>query len=941
VVERGSLTQSPERSPMIGSRGESNTDTIEGTSGGCGDGQRDATPVRGSTVGRYVILNELGAGAMGVVHVAYDPKLDRNVAVKLLRAGHGSVQSRLLREAQAMAKLSHPNIVAVHDVGTTGERVWIAMELVAGKTLGAWIREAPRPWGELLEVMLAAGRGLAHAHAAGLVHRDFKPDNVMVGDDGRVRVMDFGLARPTDEAGPAVSGDERASTDDDERPGVVGETTEAASAVSRTGALIGTPAYMAPEQFAGERAGVAADQFAFCITLWEAVYKERPFAGDTIATIAKHVLDGSRRAPRRDGSGPTWMRAAIERGLARDASERWPSMQALLDVLERGKARARRRRAVTGMGALALVGAVAAGVHALDVHRRTEACHASGERIAADWNDEVRAEIRAVMLATEVSHAENTAVRVVRWLDDHAAAWQEATTEACLDANVRGVWDLDLLDRAQWCLDGPRLALQSLVQRLANADSSAMASAAPVAASLPMVGRCRDAALLQRLPPPPVKRRKEAERIRAEVTRAEAVADAGMYEEGLDMVRAAAQRADALGWPPLVALTRAKEAKLHDLVGDYAAAERIGSEAYHQAARAGAWDIAASVGIALVMTVGERQARTSEGLAWARHAEDALVHAGTSHGLQEAQRLASIATVRRLAGEYARARDLQERALEIQEANYGPDHPVVASTLHNLGNTLDDLGDRQGARRMFERALAAKEEAFGPDHPIVSSTVSSLGFLDHFAGDTQSARRLMERALAINEGAFGSDHPTVAADLYNLGATYDVDEDGDTARAYFERALSIRRATLGTEHPEIATNMLALSVIHRERGDHEEAMRLAKAALAIQEKVSSPDHLDVANTLRVMAQLHHNLGDVDGWHERLENAVAIYDRHDGVQPLESLTRYELAEALVATGRDRGRARALAEQALDGLRDGGLTDEVLRETLEAWLRDNPP
>lgn len=841
-----------------------------------------------------------------------------------------------------MAKLSHPNIVAVHDVGTAGERVWIAMELVAGKTLGAWIRETPRPWGELLEVMLAAGRGLAHAHAAGLVHRDFKPDNVMVGNDGRVRVMDFGLARPTDDAGPAVSADERSSTDDDERSGVV-ETAEAASrsAVSRTGALTGTPAYMAPEQFAGERAGVAADQFAFCVTLWEVVYKERPFAGDTIVTIAKHVLDGTRRAPGRDGSVPAWLRAAIERGLARDASARWPSMQALLDVLERGKARARRRRVMTGMGALALMGAVAAGIHVLDVHRRTEACHASGERIAADWNDDVRAEIRAAMLATEVSHAENTAERVVRWLDEHAAAWEEVTTEACLDAHVRGVWDLDVLDRAQWCLEGRRLALQSLVQRLATADSSAMASAAPVAASLPIAGRCRDVALLQRLPPPPVERRNEAERIRADVSRAEAAADASLYAEGLELVRAAAHRADALGWPPLVALTLAQEAKLYELVGDYGAAERIGSDAYHQAVRAGAWDIAATVGIALVMIVGERQARTSEGLAWARHAEDALVHAGTSHGLPEAQRLASIATVRRRAGEYARARDLQEQVLEIQEASYGPDHPVVASTLHNLANTLDDLGDRQGARRMFERALAAKEEAYGPDHPIVSSTVASLGFLDHYAGDTQSARRLMERALAINEGAFGSDHPTIAADLHNLGATYRIDGDHDTARANFERALSIRRATLGTEHPEVASNMLALSVLDRERGDHDEAMRLAKAALAIQEKISSPDHLDVANTLRVMARLHHDVGDVDLWHERLEAAVTIYDRHDGVQPLEPLTRFELAEALVATGRDRGRARALAEQALDGLRNSGITDEALSETLEAWLRDNPP
>ncbi|HEY7372549.1 MAG TPA: protein kinase, partial [Polyangia bacterium] len=218
----------------------------------------------GSHIDRYQILGAIGRGGMGEVYAAYHPDLDRRIALKVVRgAGGESAQRRvrLLREARAIARLSHPNVITVHDAGTVGDRVYIAMEFVEGDTVDVWRRTEPRGWREVLDVFVAAGRGLAAAHAAGVVHRDFKPQNVMVGRDGLVRVMDFGLARLAEEPADAAPGADDAL---EERP--VTTTT-----VTKTGAVIGTLAYMAPEQFHRERIDARADQFSFCVALHEAI----------------------------------------------------------------------------------------------------------------------------------------------------------------------------------------------------------------------------------------------------------------------------------------------------------------------------------------------------------------------------------------------------------------------------------------------------------------------------------------------------------------------------------------------------------------------------------------------------------------------------------------------------------------------------------------------
>ena len=291
----------------------------------------------GDKLGRYVVLRMLGAGAMGAVYLAYDPELDRKVALKQLHRGTDPNKRKgLLREAQAMAKLTHPNVVSVHDAGEHDGTVYVAMEYVRGTTLRKWLARERRSWREVLEVYVQAGRGLERAHVRGLIHRDFKPDNVMVSNEGRVCVMDFGLARP---GGPATN--EPPDDDDVDLSDISGSLLTEAT----VGKLAGTPAYMAPEQAVARNLSPAVDQFAFCVSLWEGVCGRRPFAGLTYAEVYAAASEGRLRKPPPGTAMPRWLRRTLERGMDPIAERRWPSMAALIEALERGRGRWRRSAA--------------------------------------------------------------------------------------------------------------------------------------------------------------------------------------------------------------------------------------------------------------------------------------------------------------------------------------------------------------------------------------------------------------------------------------------------------------------------------------------------------------------------------------------------------------------------------------------------------------------
>jgi formylglycine-generating enzyme required for sulfatase activity len=381
----------------------------------------------GARIGRYVIIEKVGTGAMGVVYGAYDPELDRKIALKLIKPGHGikdTAKARLLREAKAIARLAHPNVVAVHDAGVLEDQVFLAMEFIAGGTIKSWLDDKPRTWREVLDVFIAAGRGLVAAHAAGLVHRDFKPDNVLLDKEGRPRVVDFGIAR------------QAAGTDDDS-DAAVGEPDPAATlrestgnvapllTLTKTGTVVGTPAYMAPEQFLGERGDERSDQFSFCVALYEALYGVRPFAGNDFLSISVNVTTEQLRPLPKDRDVPAWIRRLILRGLKADPASRWESMATLIRALGDDPDIKLRRRFIAG-GTIA-VGAVSLLIAWQMVsRRRAEADREIGRQLAAATRDAGTARASAAK-ALELRKRSFAAFDAMN-RDEGEASWKQART---------------------------------------------------------------------------------------------------------------------------------------------------------------------------------------------------------------------------------------------------------------------------------------------------------------------------------------------------------------------------------------------------------------------------------------------------------------------------------------------------------------------------------
>ncbi len=880
---------------------------------------------------------------MGVVYSAYDEQLDRKIALKYLEAGRDegtSGQPRLLREAQALARVSHPNVVQVYEVGAHGRDVYIAMEFVSGRTLRAWIG-APRPWREILGVYLQAGRGLAAAHAAGLVHRDFKPDNVMLGEDGRVRVMDFGLARTLDE--PAETLQIRAL------PGA----QELSLSRTAAGRIIGTPAYMAPEQHAGATSEARTDQFAYCVALYEALYGQRPFEGEDLRSLTANVSQGRVREPsRRDV--PRWLRRILLRGLSVEVSRRWPSMQALLAEVDRGQVHAQRRGVAT---ALAIAGVLAAGAwgwHAHDLRRRAAACAATGASIEALWNDEVRADVRQAFAATGLDHAATTADKLMPWLDRQAEAWAEARSGLCMDSE-REHADAQLQDRALWCLDERRMALESLVAELSHPDAATVQRAVLAAATLEPVAQCRDAFLLAQLPTPATEGRPAVQAVQAELLRAGHMQSAGRFDEGVALAQAALTHAEGLAWPPLVAAARLRVGSLLRKQGKHLAqAEAALEGAYFEAAEAGASGVQADAAIELVQVISEL-ARPADGQRWARLAELALRSLEPRPGLRAAHRLNNLGNVHSVAGEYETALALYARALAIREEVLGPDHPLVAISLNNLATNYVDMGTYATVPALHERALAIRERALGPVHPDVANTLDNLAVLhirskqfsealpllrraleirertlglDHLdvanslnnlaavykpMGEAAQVKPLLERALAIRERSLGPDHPTVAQSLGNL-AMESLGNPGE-ARALQERAQAIYERVLGPDHPNVADSLFDLAKVHAATGDHVEERRLHERALAIREQALGPDHPDVATSLQYLANLDLAAGAYPEAKRLAERALAIHEAALGREHHNLIPSLECLAGVALATQDAAGAAALATRAL--------------------------
>ncbi len=872
---------------------------------------------RGATLGRYLVIERLGAGGMGVVYAAYDPELDRKVAVKLLRSeGAGDPElgrARLIREAQAMAKLAHPNVVAVHDVGTFGEQVFVAMEFVQGGTLTGWLAAGEHGWREVLGMFQETGRGLAAAHAAGVIHRDFKPDNVLVGADARPRVTDFGLARVG--TGPELVAPSLVSAS-----GVGVELTQA-------GAVMGTPAYMAPEQHLGIVADARSDQFAFCVALWQGLHGQLPFVGETMAELALAVTAGE-LAPMPKNLAPAWLRAALLRGLSPDPAARWPTIDALLVVLAADPSRVRRRR-LLGLGAAGLVLGLSVGGWRLQA-RQAAVCRASAEVVATVWSPAARTSVREALLGTGEPFAADAWSSVAARIDTWSEAWQRAQMRAC-----------DLRDE----LSGPRLVclgdrlreLRSLVGLLADADREVATQAVRAAANLPSIVVCDDPTWLAATVKPPedevVRARVEAERER--LSQAAAQLRAGHYDDGQTLADAALQAAEALGYGPLRAEALIQVGAARELQGDYAAAAASLEEAYNLAARTGHDEVAAGATITLTRVAGKRQALHAAGLVWGRVAAVIVARLGEEEGLLGADLHAELGQVLDASGELSAAITEARAALAIREARLGLDHPDVAASLHNLGVASLHRGMHDDAADYLARALAIRRAVLGEEHPEVAATYNWLGNYHASRNENGDAIALYRKALAIREKALPPGHPDIASSLSNLGLCLGQENEPAAALELHRRALAIREKALAPDHPDIAASWSNLGDLHAELGRPTEARAHFQEALRHWERSLGPNHPALAFALLGIGKSLLAEGDAAAAVAPIERALALRKAGEVDTAYLAETRFALARALwLADPGERPRARALAEQAQ------ALAVAKQDPTLAAWLAEHP-
>ncbi|HEY5089501.1 MAG TPA: serine/threonine-protein kinase, partial [Polyangia bacterium] len=574
-----------------------------------GEAASSQTPGPNALVGRYRLLRLVGRGGMGEVYAAHDPELDRRVAIKILRADarpDDIEAARLLREAQAVAKLSHPNVVAIHDVGTAAGRMFLAMELVEGETLATWLDRRRRSLDEILRMFVMAGRGLSAAHRVGIVHRDFKPQNVMVSRDDTARVMDFGLAA---RGGPATSNEPR---------------------LTRVGSILGTPLYMSPEQLVGQPVDPRADQFSFCVALWEALYGARPFEGATLLEIRTAVLADRPRPGPLQARVPRRVRAALERGLSVDRSKRFPNMESLLSALvDAPKRRHGQTVAVVAASALALAG-TGILVRAWRLRSLDSAACAPTASLANVWeagpDSRPRREMRTAFAASEVGDARARFERTSRILDAYADSWVGLSREAC-EARRDGTDKVSPLRSA--CLDRRRAELAALTDVLAQADTKIVRRSIGAALSLRRLDACSDPGVLKAAPPLPADPalRARVESLTNQLLALRASAEAGHDWQTLELIGALTEEVRAAAYEPLLTETLLVHARIRSPF-DPEAAIPLYEEAYKhaEALRNDAFEAEAAIQLAAI--VGTIQHRFAEGDHWLGLAEVALGHGG-------------------------------------------------------------------------------------------------------------------------------------------------------------------------------------------------------------------------------------------------------------------------------------------------------------------------
>ncbi|HWM87260.1 MAG TPA: serine/threonine-protein kinase [Kofleriaceae bacterium] len=863
---------------------------------------------RGTTLHRYVVLDEVGAGAMGVVYAAYDASLDRKVAVKLVRdPDRPAAHARLLREAHALAQLSHPNVVAVFDVGTHGDQVFVAMEFVAGTTLRSWLM-GTRGWREVLAVFRRAGEGLAAAHSAGIVHRDFKPDNLLIDGDGRVRVGDFGLALIERDRNPV------------------------SDAPVRFAAASGTLAYMAPEQQTGRGPTDArADQFSFCVSLHEALCGERPFGAEDAPDLVERIAAGAIRPPPRGRVVPAWLRKIIRRGLADDPDARYPSMDALLADIDRAT-RARRRLTFAGLSGLSLLAAGAIFAFGFRAEEPVK-CRSAAARLNGVWDGERRQAIQTGFRAAGPAGSRSLA-RVEPALDRYAKRWVAMHTESCEATHVRGEQPEAMLDLRTQCLERRLADLRALTDLFRSADAGTIKAAAAAVESLDPLELCANQAALRAVvPPPDADVRARAEVVRTRLASVRALATTGKYRPALEQVAPLVAEALEIGYRPIEAEALQALGRIQRMNDRPAEAEETlyRAIAAGEAGRSGHATVEAWLD--LLNVVGTEQMRFDEARRLAQVARGAIQRLG-GNARQEAKFEDWLGQMYTREGKAEEARAPLERAIALFTRAYGEEHQLTASALRHLGDAEQLLGKNEVALGLYRRSRAIVEKVYGPDHPRAVSLLGAEGATLFYMNRHREALAIFERGLAAEEKAVGSDTHTAATYHRFIGLASWHLKDNARARRSLERAVAGMEKLFGRDHAYVAPQLSTLGEFLNETGRRSEALVALRRALAIQERTMGADHPDCAVSLDRIALVHIDSGEPRRAIALLERSLRIRMARKGDPRNPAVTRYQLAQALHRSGQQRKRVRPLLRAALSGFETAG--DAETAAEVKRWL-----
>jgi len=823
-------------------------------------------PLAPAWAGRYTFVRKLAEGGMGEVYIAYDEELDRRVAMKLLRRAVPSAaeQQRMHREAQALARLSHPNVVQVYDVGHHGEQLFVTMELVVGADLRRWLRAAKRGWREVLEVMLQAGEGLAAAHQAGLIHRDIKPDNILVGDDGRVRMADFGLARSEVTLTDPVELPVRPS--DEERSSWLD------TPLTENGQILGTPAYMAAEQFLGAQPDVRSDVFSFCVVLYEGLFGQRPFPGRDWQEIAVATHAGHYTPPACDPPVPAWLTRTIARGLLPDPKLRHPSLAALLLELRRPLQAARRRWQWFGaLGALAV--GLAVGATTL---QRSAPCVGADQAALALWTPERQAALHAAFVAVAPDAGAEISTRLSAHLEHYVGELKLRSMDACL-AYQRGERSDSLYDRERACLDRRRGEVEALLTVLATPDAEVAAKALGAVEGLRDLASCGDrVALLAQVAPPEPATQAAMPPLLLRLDRIRALRLGGRYQEADAEVTPLVVEIRALGYAPLTAeslverallsleLARANSAE-QDLLAAVNLAEGAGADELRLAAMTAllrvlgytpetSIDVLATLepqALALVERRGElrREAHAlvllaaGEGYIGREKPEPASGRLETAIGLLEplgdgvaselAEAYNDLAMIRSIQTRYGDAHALYQQARRLLERVNGPHHPNLGFIANNEARAFDREGDSEAARSRFAEALALWEPVYGPEHPHTLIALNHLARISAKLGDTVAAAGYATRVLDGRERTVGPQHVSLVGPLQILARIELRSGDLGSARARSERALAILEHAHGVDSPKLFESLDLASQVAQARGETGVAITLQERCMAV------------------------------------------------------------------------------------------------------------